>query len=74
MGEFVTWVLGAFVECFPYVQVITEFDVLTVSDGTGFVTAHTGGTYKFVAGEVELLADLLHEARQVGIGFLFHFL
>lgn len=53
---------------------ITEFDILTVSDGTGFVTAHTGGTYKFVAGEVELLADLLHEARQVWIVFLFHFL
>ena len=74
MGEFVTGVLGAFVEGFPDVQVITEFDILTVSDGTGFVTAHTGGTYKFVAGELELLADLLHEARQVWVGFLFHFL
>ena len=74
MGEFVTRVLGAFVECFPYVQVITEFDILTVSDGTGFVTAHTGGTYNLVAGEVELLAALLHEARQVWVGFLFHFL
>ena len=69
-----TRVLGSFVECFPDVQVITEFDILTVSDGTGFVTAHTGGTYNLVAGKLELLAALLHEARQVWIGFLFHFL
>ena len=74
MGEFVTGVLGAFVESFPDVQVVTEFDVLTVSDGTSFVTAHTGGTYNLVAGELELLADLLHEARQMRVGFLFHFL
>ena len=65
--------LGAFVEGFPDVQVITEFAVLTVSDGTSFVTAHTGGTYNLVAGELELLADLLLEARQVWIVFLFHF-
>ena len=73
LGEFVTGVLGAFVEGFQDVQVITEFDILTVSDGTSFVTAHTGGTYNLVAGELELLATLLHEARQVWIGFLFHF-
>ena len=63
-----------FVESFPDVQVITEFDILTVSDGTGFVTTHTGGTYNLVAGKLELLAALLHEARQVWVGFLFHFL
>ena len=73
LGEFVTGVLGAFVEGFPDVQVVTEFDVLTVSDGTSFVTAHTSGTYNLVAGKLELLAALLHEARQVWIGFLFHF-
>ena len=73
LGEFVTGVLGAFVEGFPDVQVVTEFDILTVSDGTSFVTAHTGGTYNLVAGELELLAALLHEARQVWIVFLFHF-
>ena len=73
MGEFVTGVLGAFVEGFPDVQVITEFDILTVSDGTNLVIAHTGGTYNLVAGKLELLAGLLHEARQVWIGFLFHF-
>ena len=66
--------LGAFVEGFPDIQVITEFDILTVSDGTNLVIAHTGGTYNLVAGELELLATLLHEARQVWIGFLFHFL
>ena len=64
---------GTFVEGFPDVQVVTEFDVLTVSDGTSFVTAHTGGTYNLIAGELELFAALLHEARQVWIGFLFHF-
>ena len=73
MGEFVTGVFGTFVEGFPNVQVVTEFDILTVSDGTSFVTAHTGGTYNLVAGELELLAALLYEARQVWIGFLFHF-
>ena len=47
---------------FPNVQVITEFDILTVSDGTNLVIAHTGGTYNLIAGEAELLAGLLYEA------------
>lgn len=70
--KFVTGVLGASIELFPGVQVITEFDVLTVSDGSSFVTAHTGGTYYLVTGDVELLAAVLHEASKMGIVFLFH--
>ena len=72
--EFVTGVLGASVEFFPGVQVITEFDVLTVSDGSSFITAHTGGTYYLVTGDVELLAAVLHEASKMGEFFCFHFL
>ena len=63
---------GAFVEGFPDVQVITEFDILTVSDGSSFVTAHTGGTYYLVTGDVELLAAVLHEASKMGEFFCFH--
>ena len=70
--EFVTGVLGASVELFPGVQVITEFDVLTVSDGSSFITAHTGGTYYLVTGDVELLAAVLHEASKMGEFFCFH--
>ena len=72
MGKFVTWVFGTLVEGFPNVQVITEFDILTVLDGTNLVITHTGGTYNLVAGEVELLAGLLYEARQMRMSFLFH--
>ena len=60
-------------EGFPDIQIISEFDILTVSDGTNLVIAHTGGTYNLVASEVELLASLLYEARQVRVSFLFHF-
>ena len=70
--EFVTGVLGASVELFPSVQVITELDVLTVSDGSSFVTAHTGGTYYLVTGDVELLAAVLHKASKMGEFFCFH--
>ena len=70
--EFVTGVLGASVELFPDVQVITEFDVLTVSDGSSFITAHTGGTYYLVTGDVELLAAVLHKASKMGEFFCFH--
>jgi len=70
--EFVTGILGASVEFFPSVQVITELDVLTVSDGSSFVTAHTGGTYYLVTDDVELLAAVLHEASKMGVVFLFH--
>ena len=71
--EFVTGMEASLEEEAPYLDVITEADILTVSDGTNLVIAHTGGTYNLVAGEAELLAGLLYEARQMRVSFLFHF-
>ena len=54
-------------------EVVTEADVLTVSDGTSFVTAHASGTYKFVTGDVELLAALLDKSGEMREIFCYHF-
>ena len=57
-------------------NVITEADILTVSDGRSHVTAHAGGTYQVVTSELELLGATLDEARQVRKVYflLIHFL
>lgn len=54
--EFVAWIQRAFQQQFQYGQVITDTDILTVSDGRSFVIAHAGGTYDFITGDVETLA------------------
>ena len=71
-GVFVAGIQTALQEEFQNFQVVTEADVLTVSDGRGFVTAHAGGMYYLIAGELELLATMLHELRDVGKCFFFH--
>ena len=53
-------------------NVITEADILTVSDGRSLVVAHAGDTYNFIAGELKLLAAVLNELRDVGKCFFFH--
>ena len=53
-------------------QVITDADILTVSDGTSFVIAHTCGTDNLVASQVKLLAAALDEARDVGKSLIIH--
>ena len=55
-----------------YVYVVTDTDVLSVSDGRGFVAAHAGGTYNLVAGHMQLLAVTLREVRQMRKIFFFH--
>ena len=53
-------------------QVITDADILTVSDGTSFVIAHTCGTDNLIASQVKLLAAALDEARDVGKSLIIH--
>ena len=57
-------------------NVITEADILTASDGRSHVTAHAGGTYQVITSELELLGATFDEARQVGKVYflLIHFL
>lgn len=71
-GKFVTGVLRMLQQKTEDFMVVTETDILSVSDGRGFVAAHAGGTYNLVAGHVELLAAVLHEAREMGVIFVFH--
>ena len=68
----VTRIEAALEEEFQYFQVITDTDILTVSDGTSFVIAHTCGTDNLVASQVELLAAALDEARDVGKSLIVH--
>ena len=71
-GKFVAGVLRMLQQKAEDFMVVTETDILTVSDGRGFIAAHAGGTYNLVAGHVQLLAATLREVRQVGEFFFFH--
>jgi hypothetical protein len=44
-------------------DVVTEADILAVSDGTSFVIAHAGGSYNVVTRELKMLAAVLQVAR-----------
>ena len=70
--ELVTGIQTALQEEFQNFQIVTEADILTVSDGRSLVVAHAGDTYNFIAGELKLLAAVLNELRDVGKCFFFH--
>ena len=73
MGRiFVTRMEAALEKEFQHFQVITDADILTVSDGTGFIIAHTCGTDNLIASQVKLLAAALDEARDVGKSLIIH--
>ena len=57
-------------------HIVTEADILTVSDGRSFVIAHTGDTHDFITGNVKAFAALLQIVRQMGelLSLIFHFL
>ena len=57
-------------------HIVTEADILTVSDGRSFVIAHTGDTHDFITGHVKAFAALLQIVRQMGelLSLIFHFL
>ena len=63
--EFVTGMEAALEEEAPYLDVVTEADVLTVSDGRGFVAAHASGTHNVIACELKTFATVLQVARQM---------
>lgn len=44
-------------------DVVTEADVLAVSDGTSFIIAHAGGPYNVVTRELKALAAVLQVVR-----------
>lgn len=48
---------------FQYYEVITQADVLAVSDGTGMLTAHGCAAHNFVSGELQELAAALEPVR-----------
>ena len=48
------------------IEVITDTDILAVSDSAGVATAHTCAAHNLVAGEVELLAATLQPGGQAG--------
>ena len=68
----VTRIEAALEEEFQHFQVITDTDILTVSDGASFVIAHACGTDNLVASQVELLAAALNEARDVRESLIVH--
>lgn len=44
-------------------NIITEADILTVSDGRSLVAAHAGGTHNLITGHVKTFAALLQVVR-----------
>ena len=48
------------------IEVITDTDILAVSDSACVATAHTCAAHNLVAGEVELLAATLQPGGQAG--------
>ena len=60
-GEFIPSIVRTKEEEFQDYKVITQADVLAVSDGTGMLTAHGCGAHNFVSGELQELAAALDE-------------
>ena len=52
-------------EKFQYLQIITQTDVLAVSDGTGMLTAQGCASHNFVSGELQELTAALEPVRQM---------
>ena len=62
-GHFVTGMVRPGEQEFQYYEVITQADVLTVSDGTGMLTAHGCAAHNFVSGELQELTAALEPVR-----------
>ena len=62
-GHFVTGMVRPFQKESQYNEVITQADILAVSDGTGMLAAHVCAAHNFVSGELQELAASLHECR-----------
>lgn len=72
--QLVTGMVRSFKQEFQYNEVITQADILAVSDGTGLVAAHACAANNLIAGQAELLAASLYPCGEMGklIGFRFH--
>ena len=73
-GEFIPPIVRTKEEEFQYYEVITQADVLAVSDGTGMFTAHGCAAHNFVSGELQELAAALEPIRQMREFDSLHFL
>ena len=62
-GHLEAGLFRTFQEEFQYYQVVTQADVLAVSDGTGMLTAHGCAAHNFVSGELQELAAALEPIR-----------
>lgn len=65
-GETVTGIVGTLVQEVKDFNVITDTDILAVSDSAGVATAHTCATHNLVAGKMKLLAATLQPGGQAG--------
>ena len=63
-GETVTGMVGTGGKESEDIEVITDTDILAVSDSACVATAHTCAAHNLVAGEVELLAATLQPGGQ----------
>ena len=62
-GEFIPSIVRTKEEEFQDYKVITQADVLAVSDGAGILATHVCAAHNFVSGELQELAASLHECR-----------
>lgn len=60
-GHLEAGLFRTFQEEFQYYQVVTQADVLAVSDGTGMLTAHLCTTHNFITCQLKLLAATLQK-------------
>ena len=63
-GETVTGIVGTLVQEVKDFNVITDTDILAVSDSAGVAAAHTCATHNLVAGKVKQLAATLQPGGQ----------
>ena len=59
--DLVTGIVRAVKQEFQYHQVVPDINVVSVSDGTGRLTAHGCAAHDFIASQVQLFAAALDE-------------
>ena len=58
-GEFIPSMVRTMKEKFQYLQIITQTDVLAVSDGAGILATHVCAAHNVVTGELQKLTATL---------------
>ena len=60
-GEFIPSIVRTMKEKFQYLQIITQTDVLAVSDGAGILATHVCAAHNVVTGELQKLLLRLNQ-------------